>query len=84
MEAELKSNDRKPDIKETIQTMSLIVVAVLLIFTSTGNATVMFWASLASMVGLFIWFLADRNIWLATISVMIFAITIVVTAPKLY
>lgn len=78
MEAKLKSTH------ETFEAVALIVVAVLLILTSLGNAMVLFWASIVAMFGLFVWFLSNRKVWLATVSGLTFAITVVATASKLF
>ena len=72
------------DPKTRMQTFSMVVVMALLILTSYGNAGLMFWLSLATMMLLSIWFLADRKIWLAVISSITFIACAFAVAKSLF
>jgi len=66
------------------QTISIVVVFCLLILTAIGNAELLFWFSLTAMFLLFVWCLFDRKVWLATVSGVAFAATVLLTAKSLF
>ncbi len=72
------------DTSDSFQTLALLVVAVLLLLTSFGNAIVLYMASLGGMLVLFIWSLNDRNMWLAAVSGLFFAIAVFGTASRVF
>lgn len=72
------------DTRTTIQIISLAIVIGLLILTAVGSAELMFSASLIAILVLFVWFLAERKVWLATISGLAFLATVLLTAKSLF
>lgn len=72
------------DTKTFLQTLAVVLLLSLLALTSAGTIGPMLPATLVAMFLMFIWFLADRKAWLASITAIVFVVTVLLTAKALF